>query len=127
MSGEIHPKLIKKIADALINQRVREAERVWLTAPDQCNDAPDPAHRVLELYCDWRTACGAVQAAYERFGNARSAQRANAFAAYVAALDREESACRSYAAHTRLLESRPTDGGVVRRLRRRPANPSGRA
>ena len=61
---------------------------------------------MMELYCDWRTGCMEVQAAYERFLAASASDRAAAFAAYNAALDREESACESYAAQVRLIQSR---------------------
>jgi hypothetical protein len=67
---------------------------------------PDLVDRMIELYCDWRTECAAVQAAYERFLDASASDRATAFAAYIAALDREESACESYADQVRLIEAR---------------------
>lgn len=62
--------------------------------------------RLMDLYCDWRTECAEVQRAYDRFSHASPSDRDAAFAAYTAALDREESACASYAAQVRLLESR---------------------
>jgi hypothetical protein len=77
---------------------------------------PDLVDRMIELYCDWRTECAAVQSAYERFLDASASDRATTFAAYTAALDREESACESYAAQVRLIEARweaartPTSG-----------------
>ena len=61
---------------------------------------------MIELYCDWRTNCAEVQAAYERFSIAPASDRGVAFAAYVAALDREHSACDAYAAQIRLITSR---------------------
>ena len=67
---------------------------------------PDLVDRLIELYCDWRTACAEVQARYERFSYASASDRAVAFAAYWAALDREQSACGSYAEQVRLIESR---------------------
>jgi hypothetical protein len=54
-----------------------------------------------------------VQAAYEHFSTAAASNRALAFAAYAAALDREESASEAYAAQIRLIESR---GGAGARL-----------
>jgi hypothetical protein len=74
---------------------------------------PDLVDRMIELYCDWRTACAEVQAAYDRFCEARGSDRAVAFAAYAAALDREESACDYYAGHIRVIESRCTDTGAL--------------
>ena len=70
---------------------------------------PDLIDRMIELYCDWRTACWDVRAAYERFLEAPGPDRAVAFAAYTAALDREESACDSYAAQIRAIQSRYAD------------------
>jgi hypothetical protein len=73
---------------------------------------PDLVDRMIELYCDWRTECAEVQAAYDRSLDCSPADRAAAFAAYTAALDREELACASYAAQVRLLESRLNAAGV---------------
>jgi hypothetical protein len=66
---------------------------------------PDLVDRLIELYCDWRTSCAEVQAAYERFLDASACDRGVAFAAYRAALDREQSACELYADQIRLIES----------------------
>lgn len=52
---------------------------------------------LLELYCAWRTECAAVRTAYERFATAERSERSLAFAAYEAAVDREESAADVYA------------------------------
>jgi hypothetical protein len=70
---------------------------------------PDLIDRMIELYCDWRTGCWDVRAAYERFLEAPASDRAVAFAAYMAALDREESACEEYAAQVRGIQSRYAD------------------
>ncbi|HUA72454.1 MAG TPA: hypothetical protein VMA96_15270 [Solirubrobacteraceae bacterium] len=67
---------------------------------------PDLVDRMIELYCDWRTACWDVRAAYDRFIEAPASDRAVAFAAYTAALDREESSCDAYAAQVRTIQSR---------------------
>jgi hypothetical protein len=65
---------------------------------------PDAIDRLIELYCDWREECAGVHAAYERFAGAAANNRALAFAAYTAALDREAAAARSYEAQvTRLM------------------------
>ncbi len=53
--------------------------------------------RLLELYCSWREECVMVEAAYGRFSTAARADRPLAFSAYMAALDREESAATTYA------------------------------
>lgn len=81
---------------------------------------PALVDRMIELYCDWRTESAAVQAAYERFLDAMAPDRARAFAAYFAALDREESAADSYAAQVRLIEAHCA-GRSVRAGRREPS------
>jgi len=58
---------------------------------------PELVDRLIELYCDWRTECSAVRAAYAQFTAAPADGRALAYAAYGAALDREESAAADYA------------------------------
>jgi hypothetical protein len=73
---------------------------------------PDLVDRLIELYCDWRTACWDVRAAYEWFLDAPARDRAVAFAAYTAVLDREESACESYAAHIQTIQSRYLDAAA---------------
>jgi hypothetical protein len=76
----------------------------------------DLVDRMIELYCDWRTGCWDVRAAYERFLEAPASERAVAFAAYMAALDREESACGAYAAQVQAIQSRCADApGSARR------------
>lgn len=69
---------------------------------------PDLVDQLIELYCDWRTACAEVWAAYERFRDAPPSDRAMAFAVYAVALDQEESACGAYAAQIRLIQARCT-------------------
>ena len=73
--------------------------------------------RMIDLYCDWRTACAEVRSAYERFCRARATDRALAFAAYAAALDREQSACEDYAGQIKAIESRRAKPGDLARLR----------
>ena len=72
--------------------------------------------QMMDLYCDWRSESAAVQSAYDRFTGADAADRSVAFAAYVAALDREESACASYAQQIRVIESRCAGAGTRGRL-----------
>lgn len=73
--------------------------------------------RLIELYCDWRTACAEVRAAYERFCRACGSDRRLAFAAYAAALDREESACEDYAGQIHVVQARHRNPGDLARLR----------
>lgn len=73
--------------------------------------------RLIELYCEWRTACGEVRAAYERFCRACASDRELAFAAYAAALDREQSACEDYAGQIHAIESGRGNTRDLARLR----------
>lgn len=50
-----------------------------------------------DAYVDWREECTEVWGAYERWTHAPKADAAGTFAAYRAALDREESASHAYA------------------------------
>jgi hypothetical protein len=78
---------------------------------------PELVDEMIDLYCDWRTASAEVQAAYDRFCDATHTERTLAFAAYAAALDREQIACESYAAQIRLIEARCAEPGAIARLR----------
>jgi hypothetical protein len=59
--------------------------------------APVVVDWLMEAYCDWRGKCLDVHAAYEQFTAASPAERSPAFAAYEAALDREQASCEAYA------------------------------
>ena len=61
--------------------------------------------RLIDLYCDWRAERSEVRAAYAQFGAAPRSDRAVAFAAYGAALDREQRACEAYAAQVRFIQA----------------------
>jgi len=69
---------------------------------------PELTDRLVWLYCDWRSQCAGVRAAYEQFAVAPAAERAVAFAAYQAALDREASAAATYAQQIRQLGNAAT-------------------
>ena len=56
---------------------------------------------LIDLYVDWREECAAVHSTYERWRRAPKHDTAAAFAAYSAALDREERAGNVYAALVR--------------------------
>ena len=62
---------------------------------------------LIDLYVEWREECSAVHATYERWRHASNDDRAAAFLAYSAALDREERADDVYAALVRRLSSAP--------------------
>jgi hypothetical protein len=74
---------------------------------------PDLVDVMMDLYCDWRTECAEVQAAYERFSHAAADDRDLTFAGYMAALDREASACDAYAEQLRLITSHIGGHGVL--------------
>ena len=60
---------------------------------------------LIAFYCNWRTECAVVRAAYEHFSGASKTDRGLAFAAYEAALDREQSAADTYASQVDLVTS----------------------
>jgi hypothetical protein len=54
---------------------------------------------MLERYISWREECCAVRLAYQRLADSDRRERGLAYAVYLAALDREERAARTYAGH----------------------------
>jgi hypothetical protein len=66
----------------------------------------EEADELIALYCDWREECVLVQAAYERFSASGAPDRTLAFAAFAAALEREESAAQAYGDHISVITSR---------------------
>jgi hypothetical protein len=60
---------------------------------------------LMDVYADWREETSALEDAYERWSSAPEADRALAFAAYKAALDREEQASIVYRNHLRRISS----------------------
>ena len=63
---------------------------------------------LIDLYIDWREECAAVHSTYECWRGAPRGDTAAAFAAYSAALDREERAGNVYAAFVRRVARRPS-------------------
>ena len=63
---------------------------------------------LIDLCVDWREECTAVHFTYERWRRAPKHDTATAFAAYTAALDREERAGNDYAAVVRRVAPRPS-------------------
>jgi hypothetical protein len=51
----------------------------------------------IESYVEWREECATVGVAYRCWSGERGIERTMSFAAYAAALDREECAARVYA------------------------------
>jgi|HubBroStandDraft_3_1064219.scaffolds.fasta_scaffold2098007_1 hypothetical protein len=70
--------------------------------------------RLIELYCDWRSQCWNVRAAYAQFTAATARDRTVAYAAYRAALDREESAAGVYAQQLARVRASAQSGAVTR-------------
>jgi hypothetical protein len=58
---------------------------------------PRSIEALVERYVYWREHCTVVREAYRRWAASGHGQRAIAYAGYLAALDREEHAARSYA------------------------------
>jgi hypothetical protein len=54
---------------------------------------------MLERYISWREECDAVRMAYQQWADSGRRERKLAYAGYLAALDREERAARTYAGH----------------------------
>lgn len=73
---------------------------------------------VMYLYREWKQASARVSAAYDGFSSAGPPDRPAAFAAYTAALDREEAAARSYASWAEWAAGARSDR--KRRTRRSP-------
>jgi hypothetical protein len=69
---------------------------------------------LLERYVAWREECSAVRLAYQCWAQSGRRERRLAYAGYLAALDREEQAARTYAGHVdrvrrwSLIERRPS-------------------
>jgi hypothetical protein len=68
-------------------------------APVRPQIPPDVIDGLMEMYVDWREECAWLGAAYECWLSAPIEERDLAFAAYRAALDREEQASAVYAKH----------------------------
>jgi hypothetical protein len=58
---------------------------------------------LLERYISWREECCAVRVGYQRWANSGPRERGLAYAGYVVALDREERAAQTYAAHVQRI------------------------
>jgi hypothetical protein len=65
---------------------------------------------MMERYVSWREECATVENAYRNWLRARREDRSAAFAAYSAALDREEYAA---AAYRRLVEDAQSQVSMV--------------
>ena len=73
---------------------------------------------LMDAYVDWREECIALEQAYARWSSVALDDRNVAFAAYTAALDREEQASSVYAERTHLVADELTSRRrPLRRLR----------
>ena len=70
---------------------------------------PELVDRVLDRYVEWRQTTGDVADTYGRWCVAQRCDVAPRFAAYIAALDQEETAAGTYAESIRELERRLRD------------------
>jgi len=74
--------------------------------PDQVDDA-------IGAYIRWREACAHVREAYDNWTGAAKTDRMLASCAYIAALDREETAAGVYAEAMTRLEIMCANAGLV--------------
>ena len=78
-----------------------------MTAPRMPSDGKDRSalhvslrrlkDEIIDLYLDWREEAAGVADAYATWADAPADEKVPCFAAYLAAIDREEAAARSYA------------------------------
>jgi hypothetical protein len=78
-----------------------------MAAPQMASDGKDRSamraslrrlrDEIIDLYLDWREEAAAVADAYALWADATADDKAARFAAFTAAIDREEAAARSYA------------------------------
>jgi hypothetical protein len=77
---------------------------------------PELIDALTEAYVEWREECATVRQAYERWISFPAWERELAFAAYTAALDREQQASIVYSRWMHRVE------GEIDSIRRRPLN-----
>jgi hypothetical protein len=78
---------------------------------------PELINDMVDAYVDWREEAVALRDAYERWSSGSDPERGLAFAAYRAALDREQQASFVYADRSRRVERELTSKpGLLRRL-----------
>jgi hypothetical protein len=87
------------MAEAFAADRLTRARRLEEMDDVSTQVRPELINRLMDVYVDWREECAAVRDAYVRWSSAAATDRTLAFAAYRAALDREESAARIYGDH----------------------------
>ena len=75
--------------------------------PEQCPEEVNP----VIAYAEWRLSCTSVWAAYRQWSNAPKPDANLAYAAYTAALDREDAAAGIY---SRVTKRRTRRGRATR-------------
>lgn len=73
----------------------------------------DIVDAAIDAYVRWREECASARDAYDRWSSAAKADRVLASCAYIAALDREESAASVYADAMKRLGDEFVDGPLA--------------
>jgi hypothetical protein len=68
---------------------------------------PELIDELMDVYVEWREECVALRETYERWADEPVSERKLAFAAYLAALEREEHASAVYADRLHEIEREP--------------------
>ena len=74
---------------------------------------PELIDALMEAYVEWREECATLQRAYDRWMSFPAWERELAFAAYTAALDREQQASTVYSCWTDRVRRRHRGNSVV--------------
>lgn len=96
-----HPALMLELTREVTAARIRDAEQRTVVNTD--GSLIDQL-MVVCAFREWKEAAAGVSVAYRRGSHAAPTDRELAFAAYVAALDREEAAAGAYADRVASLE-----------------------
>lgn len=89
-----HPTLMLELSRAVTAVRISDAEQRATVDTDR---SLIDQLMVMCVYREWKEAAADVSAAYSRCLACGATERGTAFAAYCAALDREEAAARAFA------------------------------
>ena len=77
---------------------VRKTSPAVTSGPDTTRPALEVVDAMMSRYVQWREHAAAATDAYGEWSAAPAGERASRFAAYLAALDREEASAGSYGA-----------------------------
>lgn len=92
------------------------ALQLWRDDRDEWDQALD---RLMDAYVDWREECVAVEVTQISYQGVDTDRVADGYAAYIAALDREEQAAAEY--ESRIVECKFLFEGDAVELQRRAA------